>query len=474
MEYNNWYEQYQQSRGNTSAEPEKTAKKEKKGVTVTALIACMLVTALLGGVLGGGFTYLATRKTAQTASAEAAQTQAAQQAPAFATAPVPDEKSSATVVPDKDIPNKDEAASKAQDSAPASTSAAVSGSTPSFMTASGTVPSISKAQIVEACAPSVVGIDIEYTVSSSNYGGYGYYYYFGNGGYPSGSQTEQASGSGVIVTTDGYIVTCNHVVSDATSIKVILNDESEYDATVVGTDERNDLAVIKINASGLVPATLGDSDMLTVGEDVVAIGNPLGELRGTATGGMVSALGRAVNVENTDMTLIQHDAAVSPGSSGGGLFNSSGSLIGIVNAKASSDNAEGIGFAIPVNDVKGIISDLIEHGYVTGRAYLGVLTQNVTLRSDRGGWGGYFGSSGTSCVQVAQVISGGAAEAAGICAGDLILAIGDTAVTSTDVLSSEIGKYDAGDQALITISHNGQQSEVTVTFGEYAPEKDNN
>ena len=285
----------------------------------------------------------------------------------------------------------------------------------------------------------------------------------------SGSQVQTGSGSGVIITSDGYIVTCNHVVEGASKITVVLSDETSHEAKVVGTDARNDLAVIKIEASGLTPATLGDSDMLTVGEDVVAIGNPLGELRGTSTGGMVSALGRQVSVEGTEMTLIQHDAAVSPGSSGGGLFNASGSLIGIVNAKASSNNAEGIGFAIPVNSVKQIISDLIEHGYVKGRAYLGVLTQNVTLRAEQGGWGGYFGYGGTSCVQVGQVVAGSAAESAGIQAGDLILAVGEEQITSTDALSKAIGAYNAGDQATLTIQRDGQQMQVDVTFGEYTP-----
>ena len=305
-------------------------------------------------------------------------------------------------------------------------------------------------------------------VSGSSYGS-GIDYFFGGG---SGGQAKSGSGSGVIVTSDGYIVTCHHVVDGASKITVILNDETTHEATLIGSDARNDLAVIKISASGLTPATLGDSDMLTVGEDVVAIGNPLGELRGTSTGGMVSALGREVSVEGTMMTLIQHDAAVSPGSSGGGLFNSSGSLIGIVNAKANSSEAEGIGFAIPVNSVKQIISDLIEHGYVQGRAYLGVSTQNVTLMPQgTSHWGGFFGYSGMSCVLVTNVVSGSAAEAAGIQTGDLILAVEGTEVSSTDDLSALINAYNAGDQATLTIQRNGEQMELSVTFGESVPEK---
>ncbi|MGN0784480.1 MAG: S1C family serine protease [Candidatus Aphodomorpha sp.] len=430
MEYNHWYDEYQQNGS------QQQAQKPHRGVSIPALIACMLITALLGGALGGFLVH----------------------------ASMGDVENQAAALPEatgQPVLTAPEAAEK-------DGTAAVQNSVSSLLTQGATGGVFTRAQIVEVGAPSVVGIDVEFT-SQSNYGS-GFDYFFGYGNGSSGSQVQTGSGSGVIITADGYIVTCNHVVEGASKITVILSDETSHEAKIVGTDSRNDLAVIKIEASGLTPATLGDSDMLTVGEDVVAIGNPLGELRGTSTGGMVSALGRQVTVEGTEMTLIQHDAAVSPGSSGGGLFNSSGSLIGIVNAKASSNNAEGIGFAIPVNSVKQIISDLIEHGYVKGRAYLGILSQNVTLRAEQGGWGGYFGHGGTSCVQVGQVVAGSAAEAAGIQAGDLILAVGEEQITSTDALSKAIGAYNAGDQATLTIQRNGQQMQVDVTFGEYTPE----
>lgn len=429
MEYNHWYDDYQQN----GSQQQPYVQKPRRSVGIPALIACMLVTALLGGALGG----FLMRASAE--NQEASLPEATGQ-PVLTTPEATDESGTST---DK--------------------------SSVSSLLTQGTAGGVyTRAQIVEVGAPSVVGIDVEF-VSQSNYGS-GFDYFFGYGSGSSGSQVQTGSGSGVIITSDGYIVTCNHVVEGASKITVVLSDETSHEAKVVGTDPRNDLAVIKIEASGLTPATLGDSDMLTVGEDVVAIGNPLGELRGTSTGGMVSALGRQVNVEGTEMTLIQHDAAVSPGSSGGGLFNASGSLIGIVNAKASSDHAEGIGFAIPVNSVKQIISDLIEHGYVKGRAYLGILTQNVTLRAEQGGWGGYFGYGGTSCVQVGQVVAGSAAESAGIQAGDLILAVGEEQITSTDALSKAIGAYNAGDQATLTIQRDGQQMQVDVTFGEYTPE----
>jgi len=428
MEYNNWYDQYQQQQQGTPQYAPRYTKPQRRSVSVPVLVACMLVTALLGGAMGGYFTNAVLSH------------------------------KSAEVVPTAQVVYVTPEPSETMDEqAPSSVS--------SLFTQSAGLGNYTRAQIVEIGAPSVVGIDVEVVTQGNYSSGYDFFFGYGNGQ----QQVQTGSGSGVIVTSDGYIVTCNHVVEGASKITVFLNDESTYEATIVGTDERNDLAVIKIEASGLSAVTLGDSDMLTVGEDVVAIGNPLGELRGTSTGGMVSALGRQVTVENTDMTLIQHDAAVSPGSSGGGLFNGSGSLIGIVNAKASGNSAEGIGFAIPVNSVKQIISDLIEHGYVKGRAYLGVLTQNVTLQSDRGGWGGYFGYGGTRCVQVGQVVSGGAAEAAGIQAGDLILAVGEKKISSTDDLSSAINAYNAGDQATITIQRDGQQMEMTVTFAEYAP-----
>ncbi|MBQ3160034.1 MAG: trypsin-like peptidase domain-containing protein, partial [Clostridia bacterium] len=293
-----------------------------------------------------------------------------------------------------------------------------------------------KAQIVEMSAPSVVGIDTISTATTNSY-----WYGYGQ------SYDVPGSGSGVILTEDGYIATCAHVVEGAKSVKVTLNDDTAYDATIVGTDKRNDIAIIKIDATGLTPAVVGDSETLTVGSEVIAIGNPLGELRGTATAGIISATNRTIEVESQTMTLIQTDAAISPGNSGGGLFDATGKLIGIVNAKVSDSRAEGLGFAIPVNSVLDEISDLLNYGYVTGRPYLGVSTQDVTLRSRSGGW--YY-SSGTRCVMVEKVVPGSAAEQAGIQSGDLILKLGDKQVTSGDELSSAIGAYKPGDTAIIT------------------------
>ena len=429
---NDWYERYSTYRPDDSGTH--TTKRERRGVRGSTLVICMLVAVLLGGLLGGLYTrqYVGDQIAAlQTQLDEATIAQTA--------------ASSAL-----------KEGESASDALTTTASSSFSNST------------YSKAQIIELCAPAVVGIDTYYTATGNSY-------FYNGGTTDSNGQVQYGSGSGIILTSDGYIVTCKHVVEGCDTIKVILNDDTEYEATLVGTDSRSDLAVLKIDATGLTPATLGDSDMLTVGEDVIAIGNPLGELRGTATSGIVSALSREVTVENTTMSLIQTDAAISPGNSGGGLFNSSGSLIGIVNAKASSTDAEGLGFAIPVSSVKTIISNLIDHGYVLGRAYLGVYTQDVTLSSGSNDWsnglfGGYFGSTGSTCVQVAQIVSGSAAETAGLKVGDLILAVNETQISDNSSLASVIASFNAGDTATLTIQRDGKQQDISVTFGEYTPE----
>ena len=315
----------------------------------------------------------------------------------------------------------------------------------------------SKAQIVEMSAPSVVGIDTITTATTNSF-----WYGYGQ------SYEVPGSGSGVILTEDGYIATCAHVVDGAKSVKVTLNDDTSYDAAIVGTDKKNDIAIIKIDAKDLTPAVVGDSETLTVGSEVIAIGNPLGELRGTATAGIISAVNRTIEVEGQAMTLIQTDAAISPGNSGGGLFDATGKLIGIVNAKVSDSRAEGLGFAIPVNSVLDEISDLLNYGYVTGRPYLGVSTQDVTLRSRDRMW--YY-SDGTRCVLVEKVVKDSAAEQAGIQSGDLILKLEDKTISSGEDLSAAIGAYKPGDKATLTIQRDGQEMTVEVTFGEYTPQK---
>ncbi|WP_442879300.1 S1C family serine protease, partial [Anaerorhabdus sp.] len=188
----------------------------------------------------------------------------------------------------------------------------------------------------------------------------------------------EGAGSGVIITSDGYIVTNNHVIDNASTINVTLSDGTSYPATLIGKDAATDLAVIKIEATNLTMAVLGNSDGISVGDTVVAIGNPLGRLGGSATDGIISALDREITIDNETMTLLQTNAAVNPGNSGGGLFNSRGELIGIVNAKSSGSDIEGLGFAIPVNDVKTVAEQLINDGYVSNRASMGVYLSEVT------------------------------------------------------------------------------------------------
>ncbi len=406
------------------------SKKPRRSVGTSVLIACTAMAVVIGlfaGVILMNST--AQYRTPAEASAAAPATQAA----------LPAE--TATSVPEASSAAVQSTATIAPEQAVVSSGFAYEGQ-------------YTRAQVAELAAPSVVGIDGVFEVTVSYWG------------MPQ-SYEQPGSGSGVILTADGYIATCAHVVDGAKKLTVTLYDDTSYEATLVGSDKRNDLAIIKIDATGLVPAALGDSDMLTVGEDVLAIGNPLGELRGTATSGIISAVRRSITVENTEMELIQTDAAISPGNSGGGLFNASGKLIGIVNAKVSDTSAEGLGFAIPVNSVVKEINDLLHYGYVTGRASLGVYTQNVTLNN--GGYG-FFSYSGTRCVQITEVVKDGAADAAGLRAGDLIMEVDGKTISSNSDLSDVIAGYNAGDTAQFTIRRDGERQTVSVTFGEYKPE----
>ena len=276
--------------------------------------------------------------------------------------------------------------------------------------------------------------------------------------------TASGAGSGVIVTSDGYIVTNNHVIEDASRITVTLKNGESYDAELVGTDETTDLAVLKIDATDLQSATLGDSDSIQVGEMAVAIGNPLGELGGTVTEGIISALDREITIDGQQMTLLQTDAAVNPGNSGGGLFNSKGELIGIVNAKTSSSGIEGLGFAIPINTAKPVIEDLIENGYVTGRikmgvSFLDIQDQDTAMRYRVNSLGTY----------VYQVNDGSDAEKAGLQTGDRVVSIDGTEVTSSSQIKEMMNDYSVGDQMEMVVERDGQNLTLTITFTEYTP-----
>ena len=332
---------------------------------------------------------------------------------------------------------------------PASSDSSTDSTGNSISATSGT--GLSTAQVAELVSPSVVVITTEQVV-------YSQWSWYGQ------SQVESGAGSGVIISSDGYILTCAHVVDGASTITVTIDDK-DYTATLVGEDTTSDVAVIKIDATGLTPATVGDSDSLKVGQSVMAVGNPLGELGGTVTGGMISALNRSVTIQGTSstntMSLIQMDASVSPGNSGGGLFNMNGELVGIVNAKSSSSDAEGLGFAIPINDAIKVAQELLENGYVTGRPYLGITYLGVEDAQTAAQLGvNAYG------VYVVEVVKGGPAERAGLQSGDRIVSIDGTEIASKDDLGTLMQKHAAGDTLNITIARNGQMQTVSVTLGE--------
>lgn len=315
-------------------------------------------------------------------------------------------------------------------------------------TASSTSTANSTSEIVKKTADSVVEISTESVVTGSFAQQY----------------VQQGAGSGVIISQDGYILTNNHVINGANSVKVRLRDSTEYDATIVGSDSDNDIALLKVSATGLSPATFGDSNSLAVGDYVVAIGNPLGELGGTVTDGIISALARKVTIEDTQMTLLQTNAQVNPGNSGGGLFNANGELVGIVNAKQSATEVEGIAFAIPINNVLDILSDLKEYGYVTGKVDLGIDFTDIT--SDETAF--YYGVNQTGCY-VLSVDSGSNAEKAGVTRGDLVTKVNDTDVSSSSDITAALEKAEVGDTVTFTVSRRGTSKTISFVLEEYVP-----
>ena len=338
-----------------------------------------------------------------------------------------------------------------QQVAPSSTADSASGSDSSITAASSSGSSLTTEQVADLVSPSVVVITTEQVV-------YSQWSWYGQ------NQVESGAGSGVIISSDGYILTCAHVVDGASTITVTIGDK-DYTATLVGEDTTSDIAVIKIDADGLTPATVGNSDSLKVGQSVMAVGNPLGELGGTVTGGMISALNRSVTIQGSSsvntMSLIQMDASVSPGNSGGGLFNMNGELVGIVNAKSSSSDAEGLGFAIPINDAIKVAQELLENGYVTGRPYLGITYLAVTdaQTAQQLGVNAYG-------VYIVDVTKGGPADQAGLKAGDRIVSVDGSEIAAKDDLGTLMQNHSAGDTLSITVARDGQMQTVNVTLGE--------
>lgn len=276
----------------------------------------------------------------------------------------------------------------------------------------------------------------------------------------------QGAGSGVIITEDGYIVTNHHVIDGATNISVRMADGKEYEAKLIASDSKADLAVVKVEAAGLTPAAYGSSKDLQVGETVVAIGNPLGQLGGTVTSGIISALDRSITIDNTAMTLLQTDTAINPGNSGGGMFNTSGQLVGVVNAKSAGEEIEGLGFAIPIDIAAPVIEDLIRHGYVTGRVEPGItfleINDAFTAMQYRVNQMGLY---------IWSVESGSDAELAGFRSGDYVVSIDGKSVSTTAEANAVIDSKKVGDTVAVTIRRGNEEETLTMQLTEYIPTK---
>lgn len=279
------------------------------------------------------------------------------------------------------------------------------------------------------------------------------------------AQASESEGSGIIISEDGYIVTNNHVVDGASAISVQLNTGTEIEAKLIGKDSQTDLAVIKIEPTEeLTVATLGDSTNIEVGERVVAIGNPMGlEFFGTVTQGIVSGVNRSITVDNRTMNVIQTDAAINSGNSGGALINRFGEVIGINSVKMASSGVEGMGFAIPSSEFKPIISDLLEHGYVKGRPVIGISTRDVTEYMARS----YSWPQG---VQVMEITSE-SAKSAGLAQGDIITEVDGQKVTDTESLNTIKNSHNPGDVLKMTVYKyaTGKTETVQVTLSEQLP-----
>ncbi len=274
------------------------------------------------------------------------------------------------------------------------------------------------------------------------------------------------AGSGFVITSDGYILTNYHVIDGVEDLKVSFADGSTYDAALVGGEEANDIAVLKIEATGLQSVVVGSSDDMKVGQQVVAIGNPLGELTFTLTAGYVSALDRNITMsDGNTINVMQTDSAINSGNSGGPLFNIYGECIGITNAKYSNNGStnasiEGIGFAIPINDVIDMVSDIIEKGYVTGKPNVGILMEEVSDEAIR-----RYGIPDGA--YISAVLDGSCAAKAGIKVGDIITAVDDTAVISAEELKEAVKSHKAGDTVTFSLWRNNETLTVTATLDEY-------
>ena len=307
-------------------------------------------------------------------------------------------------------------------------------------------------QITSEVADTVVEITTEVVQTKSFYGQY----------------IAQGAGSGVIISADGYILTNNHVIDGASSIKVTTRDGDSYDAKLIGADSEVDIALLKIDAKDLPVAVMGDSSKLNVGDKAVIIGNPLGTLGGSVTEGIISALDRSIAIDGKTMHLMQTDAAINPGNSGGDMFNGQGELAGIVVAKSSSssESIDNIGFVIPINSVLDILGDLKDYGYVRGRASTGM--SFIDLTNQMYAWY-YFGNSETG-VYISSVDSGSNAEKAGFRVGDRVVSVDGHAITSASEIETAIREKSAGDKVTFELNRSGSTGKLELTLEEEVPE----
>ena len=405
----NGFEQYTNNRTEQVHEVPKKQKSGAKGI-IAAAVAC----SILGGAVGAGGTYAGMRyfgtQTAQAAAVEKTSEKTDSEKKSTQLLTVGDNKKNVT---ETVVANG------------------------SLMTAS---------EVYEKNVDSTVGITT--SISTTNYFGY--------------KTTAAASGSGFILSEDGYILTNHHVIEGANSITVTAYDGTTYDAELIGSDESNDIAVLKIDANGLTPVVLGTSDDIKVGDQVVAIGNPLGELTFSLTSGVVSALDREVTTEKATMNLIQTDCAINSGNSGGALFNMYGEVVGITNAKYSSGgngeaSIDNIGFAIPIDSVKSLVESLIEDGYIT-KPYIGVYVDNVS--EDAVNYGLPKGAS------VKQIIEDSPAEKAGLKVNDIITEANGEEISSSNDLVKIVRKTEPGAKLVLKVYSQGEYKTVELLVEE--------
>ena len=377
----------QTSRHNKPARPARDPRYVTKGALAVCMVLTMLVSSILGGLIGGA------------------------------------------------LSNGGKESSSAPATGGGSSSKSISEATGSDLTIS---------EIVDMNADSVVEILVSGTAQG----------YFGQ------MQPVEGAGSGVIFSKDGYIVTNYHVIQGANKVQVTLHNGETYPASIVGGNNDMDIAVIKINAKDLKPAKVGDSSTVEVGDTAVAIGNPLGQLGGTATTGIISALDRNLTIEGRTLSLMQTDAAINGGNSGGGLFNSKGELIGIVDAKSSGVGVEGLAFALPINSVIDDINNIIENGNVSTRPVVGVTIADVSEDTAR-----YYQLESAG-VYITQV-TGENAKKAGFQSADRIVSLDGEKVTSSQQFVAAVKKHKAGDVVTIVVSRSGQEIEIKTELEEY-------